>query len=101
MRKIDVISPAVAEQVVAKAIGEGKIHVERVGIIADDCNNKIAEKLIVFWLENGISVLRTKVTMIGDFPTMVYHGEKYPAERADKIIAEIENLRKEWTSGII
>ena len=101
MRKNDVILPEVAEAVVQKAICDGKIHVERVGIIADNCNNKIAEKMIVFWLNTGITVYRTNAMMIGNFPVISYRAEKYPNGRTEKIIAEIEKLRKEWTSGVM
>ena len=100
MRKNNVIFPAVAEEVVKKAIREGKIHVERVGKIMDG-GFSIAEKLIVFWLDTGVAVFRTKVQKIGDFPVLNYVMEKYPAEKSDGIIAEIIRLRKEYTSGVI
>ena len=101
MQKI--VSPSIAESVVSRAIREGKIHVERIGKIIDKYNpeNTIAEKMIVFWGDFVITVFRTKLEWIGDFPIKNFIMEKYPCEYACNIIAEIEQLRKEWTSGII
>ena len=103
MQKNCAISPAVAEAVVAKAIHSGTIHVERVGKIMDKLypGNSIAEKMIVFWGENGITIFRTKVDWIGDFPIKNYYREKYPNNKTMGIINEILKLREEWTSGII
>lgn len=103
MRKNEAISPMIAESVVAKATKCGNIHVERVGKIMDKLNpkNSIAEKMIVFWCECGIVVFRTSILWLEDFPIMNYYREKYPSHNTTGIIAEIEKLRKEWTSGII
>ena len=101
MRKNEAISPAVVEAVVARTMREGKIHFERVGKIIDNCGNSIAEKMIVFWCDCGITVFRANVEWIGDFPIMNYYREKYPSEKTGNIIAEILKLREEWTSGII
>ena len=98
IRNNDVIMPNVANEVVRRAIDGGKIHVERCGKI-DECGISM-EKMIVFWLDTGIVVFRTKMQKIGDFAIVNYIAEKYPGEKTGKIIAEIENLRKEWTSGV-
>ena len=101
MQKI--VSPSIAENVVSRAIHDGKIHVERIGKIIDKYNpeNTIAEKMIVFWGDFVITAFRTKLEWIGDFPVINYIVEKYPCQKSYAIIAEIEKVRKEWTSGII
>lgn len=99
MKNGDRISPTVAEQLVRIAIHERKIPVERCGKIFYG-GNSIAEKLIVFWLDSGVVVLRTLARKIGDMPTVIYIAEKYPNAKSGKIIAEIQEYRKEWTSGI-
>ena len=101
MRKNEVITPAVADGVVSRAIHDGKIHVERVGKIIDKYGNSIAEKMIIFWGEHVITIFRTKCTWIEDFPVIVYNAEKYPCNQSDAIIAEIQQMRLEWTSGVI
>ena len=99
MRKNEVVTPDVMELVVARAMREGKIHVERIGRVVD-CGNYIAEKMIVFWLDTGIVVFRTQMQKIGDFPIISYTTEKYPNGKTSGIIDEILKLRAEYTSGI-
>ena len=98
MKSGDRISPTMAEQLVHIAI-QKKIPVEKCGKIFYG-GNSIAEKLIVFWLDSGVVVLRTLAREIGDMPVIIYIAEKYPNAKSGKIIAEIQEYRKEWTSGI-
>lgn len=92
--------PEIAEGIIARALQSG-IHIERVGRIMDNRGNFIAEKITVVWGENVIAVFRTEIKWFGDLPTKKYTLEKYPIEKSTGIIAEINKLRDEWTSGIL
>ena len=97
-----IVYPETVQLVVDKAKREGKLRFEYVGKIIDNCGFSIAEKMVVFWLDTGIVVFRAKAQYIGDFACLTYEEEKYPNHcgKFDRIIAEINELRKEYTSGI-
>ena len=93
------IFPNVVRGVVDRAMHDGNFYVEHVGKIIDH-GVSIAEKMIIIRGKNVITVFRAKPIRIGDFVALTYDMEKYPVDNAEKIYAEIGNLRKEWTSGI-
>lgn len=95
--------PETVRMVVDKAKRDGKLRFERVGKVIDKyCGLSIAEKMIVFWLDTGVVVFRAEAQYIGEFSWLMYKEEKYPNNCGsyDKIIAEIDELRKEYTSGV-
>ena len=95
------LSPEVVHNVCGKAKREGKLKYEYVGKIMD-CGNFVTEKLIVFWLDTGVVIFRARPQKFGDFLVLTYTQEKYPNEcgNYNKIIAEISELRRDYTSGI-
>lgn len=95
------LSPEVVHNLISKTKREGKLKLEYVGKIMDG-GFSIAEKMIVFWLDTGVVIFRAKAQNFGGFVMLTYVQEKYPNKcgNYDKIIAEISELRKEYTSGI-
>ena len=95
------ITPDTVRYVVNKADREGKLKYEYVGKV-DDGGITIAEKMIIFWLDTGVVLFRAKPQKFYDFVCLTYIEEKYPKHcgKYSEIIAEINRLRKEYTSGI-
>lgn len=97
------ISPATINYVLERAKREGLLKYELVGKIIHngDC---IAEKLIIFWSNPmQFTCFRAKPQKFGNFITLTYVKEKYYKGRGnyEAIMAEINAMREEYTSGIM
>ena len=96
-----IVTPEAVHNLIFKVKSEGKKRFEMVGKI-DYCGDSISEKLVVFWVDWGVVVFRAKMRNFDGFLCKTYEEEKYRNDcgNYDKIVAEIDELRREWTSGV-